>query len=419
MLEGRKMRKPAFFVILLLLLLSVSTIATAETNNFSITKITPGNLTPSEVAPVAITIKNIGMSSAFFVTTEILIEEPGPVKLYDIAKKSIEPASVGTGREATVQYTFYIDKDAKATVYHLPLRITWSERPDGSGLKNETLYFGIMVSGRSKEAEIDIYNVTTIPSEIAPGTKFSLAITVKNRGYSTVSQLRAGLDAGYPFTPLDSDLIEYIYDLEPSETATVYFNIAVSSTAPGSEYKIPLILVYEDEFGSHVRNTSIGIVVRAAPRIFIQEVILEPSKLSIDTEGIFMIRLINTGTESAEDTKIRISGGEGILTENHHFIGEIAPGQSQTATFGIYVGEEVPIGKHALKIDISYLDKYGTGYSNSKIYEISIFEAEELIPIEYIYTFIAIVLVSFTGYVVYKLRFKKEKGLIYTKRGKP
>ncbi len=128
---------------------------------------------------------------------------------------------------------------------------------------------------------------------------------------------------------------------------------------------------YADEFGSHLKNTTIGIAVKGEPRIFIQELLLEPDKLTIDTEGLFMITLINTGTESAEDVKISISGADDILTEGHQFIGEIAPGESQTTTFGVSVDEEAKIGKHGLKISISYEDKFGTGYSNSKIYEIS------------------------------------------------
>jgi hypothetical protein len=386
--------------------------AVSATNKFCITYIYPETLHPSEVSTVSITLKNIGSESAYYVATEILVDEksPVPVKLLGRAKKSIETSSsfnsLGSDREAVVGYDFYVDKDAGATVYHIPLRITWSEELENPRFKNETLYFGIRVSGHSKESEIDVLNVTTVPAKIEPGTKASLEIKFKNIGYSTCSRLNARLHAEYPFTPLDSDLNEYIDELKPGETATAYFTIAVDSSASSSCYEIPLILVYNDEFGSHVKNTTIGISVKGAPRIFIQEIILEPTKLTTDTEGLFMIRLINTGTESAEDTKIRISGADGILTEEHQFIGEIAPGESQTATFGVAVGEETEIGKHGLMISISYEDKSGTSYSNSKIYEISIFAAEPFIPPEYIYALIAIAVVSIILYFIL-MRLKK------------
>lgn len=430
--EEREMKKAVFIVIIIMVFISIISINTAEseTNKFCIIKIYPENLQPSELSTVSITLKNIGTRSAYHVATEVLVddkimvefigtemfvEDISPVKVVGRAKKSIGYSphySIGMDREVTVQYDFYIDKDAKATVYLIPLRVIWSDKFEPEGEKdfnNETLYFGIRVSGQSKEAEIDVFNVTTVPAEIEPGTKAALEITFKNIGYSTISLLNAKLLAEHPFTPLDSDLDEYINELKPDETATARFNIAVDSTASSSYYEMPLILKYEDEFGSHVKNTTIGIAVKGEPRIFIQEIILEPSKLTTDTEGLFMIRLINTGTESAEDVKIRISGADNILTEEHQFIGEIAPGESQTATFGVSVDEEAKIGKYGLKISISYEDKYGTSYSNSKIYEISIFSSESFIPMEYIYALIAIVVLSVIGYVFITVRFKKEE----------
>jgi hypothetical protein len=436
-LRGKKLRtkimvqmKRVFYILMILLLLLsiVITVGIAEedkgTNKFCITNIYPENLHPSEVSTVSITIKNIGTHSAYHVATEILVDDKSPVKVIGKAKKSVgyTTHSVGIDREVTVQYDFYIDKDAKATVYHIPMRVIWSDKlgEEGEivkinsetlylGIKEEILYFGIRVSGQSKEAEIDILDVTTVPAEIEPGKKASLEIKFKNIGYSTISLLNAGLYAKYPFSPLDSDLNEYINELKPDETATAHFNIAVDSTAPSSYYEIPLILKYTDEFGSHVRNTTIGIAVKGEPRIFIQEIILEPSKLTTDTEGLFMIRVINIGTESAEDAKIRISGADNILTEEHQFIGEIAPGESQTTTFGISIDEEAGIGKHGLKISISYEDKFGMSYSDSKIYELSIFAVESFIPTEYIYAIIVLIVLSIIVYVIITVRFKKEK----------
>ena len=422
------MKKAVFLVIIIMLSLFLSlpsiNAVESEKNKFCITNIYPENLHPSEVSTVSLTIKNIGTRSAYNVATEILVDDKSPVKVIGKAKKSVGYTihSIGVDKEVTVQYDFYIDKDAKATVYHIPMQVIWGDKPEEEGeivkinnetfyigINVETLYFGIRVSGQSKEAEIDVLNVTTVPAEINPGTKASLEIKFKNIGYSTISLLNARLLAKYPFTPIDSDLNEYINELKPGETVTTHFNFAVDSTAPSSYYEIPLILRYGDEFGSHVKNTTIGITVKGEPRIFIQEIIFEPSKLTIGTEGLFMIRLINTGTESAEDVKIRISGAKDILTEEHQFIGEIAPGKSQTATFGVAVDEEAEIGKHGLKISSFYEDKFGKSYNNSKIYEISIFSTEPFIPMEYLYALIVIVVLSIIVYVIITVRFKKEE----------
>lgn len=410
--EEREMKKAVFLFSMIVVLISLISItaAASENNKFCITKIYPENLRPSEVSTVTITLKNIGTRSAHYVATEILVDDKSPVKVIGRAKKSVSytTQSIGIDREVTVQYDFYIDKDAEATVYHIPLRVTWSDELEDPRFKNETLYFGIRVSWQSKEAEIDVLNVITVPAEIKPGTEASVEIKLKNIGGTAISSLNVRLIAEHTFTPVGSDLDEYISELKPGETATACFNVAVDSSAPSLCYEIPLILAYGDEFGSHVKNTTIGIPVKGAPRLFIQEIILEPSKLITDTEGLFMIRVINTGTESAEDVKIRIAGADDILTEEHQFMGEILPGESQTATFGVSVDEEAEIGKHGLKISISYEDMFGTSCPpTSKIYEVSIFASNPFIPPEYIYALIAIVVLSIIVYIIITVRLKK------------
>ncbi len=413
------MKKTVFLVIIILTVLAMITINTvqSEENKFIITDVTPESLQPSEITTVSITLKNIGTRAAYHVATEVLADDRSPLKVLGRAKKSIETTSLnslGRNRKITVQYDFYIDTNAKATIYPIPLRVIWSDEPEPEKsiideFKSEELYFGIKVSGQAKEAKVDILNVTTVPAVIEPGTKATLEIKHKNIGELAISSLNVRLLAEYPFTPVGSNLEVYINELDPGETVTARFNIAVDVHAPSSYYEIPLILEYADEFRTHEKNTSIGIEVKGVPRIFIQEIILEPSKLTTGTEGLLMIRLINTGTESAEDAKIRIPGAGNILTEEHQFIGEIAPGESQTAAFGVAVDKEAKIGKHGLTISMSCKDKYGASYGNSKIYELSIFAVEPLIPSAYIYAFIVIVLLSIIVYVFITVRIKKEE----------
>ena len=413
--------------------------AESETENkFCITKISPRNLQPADISTVSVTIKNIGSHSAFHVATEVetaemLAGETGetgettPVKVVGRAKKSVGTTSLnslGCDREATVKYDFYVEKDAEASTYNIPLKVLWREKPEEVGregwrgregeeneVRSETLYFGVRVLGQSRAAEIDVVNVTTAPAGagIKPGTEATLKIKLKNIGGLTVSRLKVRLTAEEPFTPLDSDLEQYLTDLKPNETRTAYFNLSVDREAASSCYELPLVLEYEDEFGSHEKNTSVGVSVKGSPRVLIQEIILEPSKLSSGTEGLLMIRLINTGTESAEDTKIRIAGAEGILTEGHQFIGEIAPDESETATFGVSVAEEeVETGKHGLTIKIAYEDEFGTSCpANSKIYEITVFESEPFLPTKYVYALAGVAAAAVVGYLLLVVRLKK------------
>jgi len=409
--------KQVFYVLILLLFLSsiAITVGTAEEGNyrskFCITNISPIEFRPAESSTISIAIKNIGNRSAYHVATEILIDDTSPVKVIGKAKKSVghfTHHSIGMGREATVQYEIYVDKYAEIGVYYVPLRVIWSDKPEKEGnMSREILNIGIRVIGCAKEAKIDILNVTTVPEVLKPGQEGVLKIQLKNIGYSTINSLKVRLSAAPPFTPIESDLEEYIATLNQNETVVVNFNVGVDRQAESKYYELNLQLEYEDETARvNLENSTIGIKVKGRPTIYIQEIILEPSKLTRGTSGLFMVRLINAGTEDAEDVKIRIAQKK-ILSEMHQLIGEIAPGKSETATFGINVDPKAKIGKYGLGIDISYKDKFGNQYSEFKIYDISIFPKKRLIPKRYLYVLIGIMILLFIGYIIIATRTKE------------
>jgi len=395
-----------YLIILLLLLLQFG--SAYDTNKFYIIDITPNALSPSDLKTVKITVENTLIKPAYKVGIEIFPEKESPVKVVGELKKEI--GFVGVKERFTVDYDIYIDKNAENGVYYVPMKILWKKSAGEEETMEETLYFSIRITGELKRANIDILNVTTIPEKVMPGDDFSLRINIKNVGNSDAKSLKSRLIIDSLFIPVGSDTEKYIGSLGVNETVSIEFNMYVKRSAESGEYPLRFVLEYEDEFSrTNIKNTTIGVVVKGSPRIYIQEIIIEPSKLTTDTEGLFMIRLINTGTEKAEDVKVRIAGADKILTEGHQFIGEIAPEESQTVSFGVSVDEDAEIGKHGLKIDISYQDTFGKSYENSKIYEITVFAAEPFIPTEYIYALIAIVVLSLIIYLIIAVRFKEEE----------
>ena len=414
-----QMKRVIYILIIFLFMASITiTGCKAEEDNynsqFCITNISPTELRPAESSILFITIKNIGNHSVYSVTTDVLVEDISSVKIVGRTKKSVgynKHDSIGKDREATVQYGIYVNEDAEIGVYYIPLKVVWNDESEKEGnISYEILNAGIKVTGGGKEAKIDISNVTTVPEVLKPGDEGTLRIQLKNIGYSTINSLKVSLSAVPPFTPIESDLDEYIPTLESNETAVVIFNLGVDSQAESKHYNFCLQLEYEDKTARvHHENSTIGVKVQGQPRINIQEIVDEPSKPTTETEGLFRIRLLNTGTESAENVEIAISGTDDIHTEEHQFIGAIAPGQSKNATFGGPVVKEAGIEKHGLKLSISYEDKFGASYFDSKIYEISIFSPEPYIPMEFIYVLTAIVVFSLIVYLIIAVRYRKEE----------
>ena len=69
--------------------------------------------------------------------------------------------------------------------------------------------------------------------------------------------------------------------------------------------------------------------------------------------------------------------------------------------------DKIKIGKHGLKISITYEDMSGTSYSNSKIYEVSVFATESFLPTEYVIALVVIAVLAVIAYLVITVRFKK------------
>ena len=396
------LKKLIIVSILILILSSYIPYATyaAEESKFYITNISPKEFRPSEMAHIDITIKNIGTKPAYYVATDIVTVTSGRSIMKVIGESKKDIGIVTGDDEETVKYEIRIDKDAEKGVYYIPLKVTWKDEYDEeSQTKSEELYLGVSVVEYAKEAKIDITNATTIPEYIQPGGTGILNIEMKNVGSIEVSSLKLKLLPDPPFTPAGSDLEEYFSKLRPGETIVAKFNIGVDVSAESKLYDLDLVLEYEDENKKdNLKNSTIGLMVRGTPKIYIQEIVVEPGKLTQGTEGLLMVRVINSGTDDAVDVKIRISEKD-ILTESHYFIGEISPGQSETATFGINVDKEAEAGDYGLGIDISFKDKYSESFSTFKIYEVSIAKDEPLIATEYVIAIVGVAILALIGYV--------------------
>ncbi|MCW3136577.1 MAG: hypothetical protein N2V77_06550 [Canidatus Methanoxibalbensis ujae] len=382
-----------------------------EKGKFCILRVSPTELHPSEKTTVRITLKNMGNRSAYRVSAEVLAEKlkGAPVKVVGNARKSVGNYpyyAVGTDREVTVEFDFFVERNATPTVYEIPLCVYWTNDFESeTAERSDILYFGLRVSGVAAQSEIDILNVSTDPEVLVPGGTGRITVEMQNVGKARIRTLNAVLRTERtPFTPLNGDLEVHFREIAPGERFIAEFHIAVehhaSEVADRIYYELPLVMEYSDDFASLSKNTSIGVEVRGLPNVLIQEITVEPSQLTAGTEGLFMLTLVNTGILNAENVKVRIVGGDDILTESLKFVGEIAPHDTHTVAFGIRVADDVHFGRHAFNILISYEDEFGKKFSNMNVYEISVFPAKPLIPSEYIYAGIFIITLVFIIYLI-------------------
>lgn len=379
--------KRLIFVWAFVSILSLGLVHADSNSEFFITNVSPEEFSPSDLKLLNVTIKNIGSGSATGVTLETRINETSPIKIVGQSKQYF--GYVGPRKEATLQFRLYVDEAAPKGIYEIPFLVSWKveglipvQKPYGTEYTNKKSVMvnsWVRIVGSRNLAKLDVLNITMIPEVVKPGDTFDLGLTLKNVGGEPADSINVKLLPTPPFTPIGDDAETYLGSLDPDKTHDITFKINVDIAAPSRQYTMNFITIYESRNIRFRKNGSFGILVKGSPTIYIQEIILEPSKLEPDTEGLLMIRIINTGTERAEDVKIRIIGANNILTETYHFIGEVGINKVETASFGIYVDPSLKKGVYGLNIDITYKDRFENRYSTSKIQEVSIFPSDSIL----------------------------------------
>jgi len=395
--------------IFLYILLLIPTIHADDTTNFYITNISDLKFYPSEMKDINITISNLGRKNTVSVSVEILTN--GTSFVQAIGSHRINIGNMRPQESKTVQFSLSIDEAAYIGVYTIPLKITYLN-PQMNPV-TELLGFGIRIEGTQNLANIDVVAIDLEPKVVEPGKNFSIKMRLSNKGGEPADNLRIVLDSKSPFASIGADQEIIIKSLMPDESATAKFDVGVDMRAMSGLYDMPFVLGYESRNFRFYKNTSFGIPIQGKPDIMVQEIITEPTKIEPGTQGLLTIKLVNTGTERAEDVYLKISGSEGLLTETHGFIGRIDGGALDTITFGIFVDPKIRSGVYGLTMEIFYKDREGQEYTTSKINELSVYKKPSKLK------YVAIPLVLIIISVIFILLFGMLRAVIEEKkRGK-
>jgi hypothetical protein len=329
------------------------------------------NLTPATIYPgysfnTEFSLKNVGGEAADSITL-------GLRPSYPVSSIGNIPTSyishLNPNEEVIVNFTLVLDKSAKPKLYEIGVELEYFTK-DILISTNDS--FGIVIE--ESVGILDISNITTNPKIIAPGDIFDILFTPRNLGSETINEINIKLIPKPPFASIGGAPDVFLNSLGPNESKRIAIKMNVDRIAPTRQfYPMDFVVEYTSRNLKFTKNGSFGIVVKGGPKIYIQELIVEPTRLEPNREGLMMVRLINSGTERAEDLKIKISGGDNIFTENYQFMGELETDRIETTSFGIYTRPGIKPGTYGLVVNISYYDRYGNPYTTLKTFDLNIF----------------------------------------------
>lgn len=349
-------------------------------NQFVIMDVSPDELNPGDIKTIDITIKNIRGNPVYDVSANI-----NQTSGYLIIKNELLKHHSGKlypDQTCTFQYEVYVKENAPKGVYYLPLNVMWTAIEQGSVQIQKNLEFGMEIVRNPEDVKIDIVKINT-PMYIEAGDDFIIDIAFKNVGVKKATSIEANLPLVYLFKSIGSDTEIFIPSLEPNETAVIKYHLQVDKQVFSMLHNFDFILKYRDQNNKvFTKKSSFGINIEEVSSLFIQDITIEPVTISPKTEGLFMIQLINAGTNPVDNVKVTVYGGDKILGQSHNFIGQINPQESKTTSFGVYVDPKAKIGKYGLNILVSYDMLGGTEHTISNIYFTNVIPAKSIIPFE-------------------------------------
>jgi len=238
-------------------------------------------------------------------------------------------------------------------------------------------------------SSMTINSVTTSPSEVQPGEKFSLDLEIENNLEEDIENVVVSLDlepttspvTGQivyqpPFSPYKSSNEIKIDEIDSDDDEKASFDLMVFSDAVSGTYNIPVHVEYEIVNGTDEdEDFVVSVIVNAKPEI---DISLEDSVLIKGTKGELTIKIVNSGLGDAKFLKVELSQTAGIQITNSNsiYIGNIDSNDFDTADFNVFVSADA-LSSLNLPVKLTYTDSGNNQVTENKVLSVRTYTPKE------------------------------------------
>lgn len=231
-----------------------------------------------------------------------------------------------------------------------------------------------------------ISDVKSNPSNVQPGEKVTLKLTIENNLDQDIEDIVITINATssptIPFAPYQSSNTDRIDEINEGDDEEISFDLITLPDANSGTYTIPITISYtlSEEGGDPISETSlVSIIINAKPKI---EVSSEGSVLIKGTSGKILIKVINSGLGDARFLSVSLNSISGIqLTDsNKIYLGNIDSNDFDTADFNLFINQDVSSSIN-WPIEITYTDSRNNQITEEKIIPLKIYTEKEAISL--------------------------------------
>ncbi len=291
--------------------------------NVRLISIDPSPVTPGNFFSITFEATNTRNDSINDIAFELNVPPDFDIE----TDERIEFNELGPDEEVILSWLVKADNDVKAGFEKIELTI---EEED----EESSLFFPVQI--QSLEPTLLITKVSTDPLQVAPGQNLFLTIELENQASFSFTNINIKLDlTTTPFAPVQESDEQSIEQLNSRSKQLKTFQIIATPESQAGIYKIPINLIYYDEFGIRYTNENLlSIKVGSEPQLAINQ---ESSSLILNQKGEASIKFVNNGLTKIKLLTITLEPiNVQLLSPETIYIGDLESDDFQTIDVSLY-----------------------------------------------------------------------------------
>ena len=251
------------------------------------------------------------------------------------------------GETKTLDYEARVRSTAEPRSYALSATVSY-EGPNGDSGQSPALTIGVQPTPKGSFALRDVNSTLRV------GEEGTVSGTVVNRGDTPIRNAVVLFGNTSPtITPVETEYA--VGTLRPGASAEFAFDVEVSSDADAGPRQFDLRLRYRNGENDLVTSDQKDVRVRVGQRT--SEFDVEPvnATLSTGSDGRLQLRVTNNRDRPLSDISAKVYAEEPLTaSDSEAFIDRLAPGETQTLTFGVSASGSAIEKTYPLKLDFQY-----------------------------------------------------------------
>ncbi len=293
--------------------------------------------------------------------------------------------------ERYVRYHMKTTSDAKPGPHTIKMMLTY----DNEGA-NVSKNYEVEINVMGEDAEPRISSVKTYPDYIYEGDTVDLELGIENYGDAIAKSVVVSLV--HEFEGIKDSTIGTL-DINGTQTALFKFK-----ASKAGDFKIPVIIEYEDDFGNQKDEYEIKITVLDEKGILnIASIKVSPVLPYMGDTVELTMRVENFGDRTINS--IRVYANHSFMGLKESFIGTLEPNEDGPAVITFITDKS---GEYEIPITITYSDDFGEEQIETKV-NVIVLETEDGAG-EAIGTILVVLVIA--GLIYYNYRTKKSKDKI-------